>query len=114
MNGPEVATRAGIYDQHDFGVRFDWGLDGAHAVAPGVDVVVVVDVLSFTTAVSVATARGALIFPYPWKHGAAEFAASKHANLAGTRAEGGLSLSDVVMPKTRPKNSEQLALFGDS
>ena len=28
--------------------------------------------------------------------------------------EGGLSLSDVVMPKTRPKNSEQLALFGDS
>jgi predicted ATPase len=28
--------------------------------------------------------------------------------------EGGLSLADVVMPKTRPKHSEQLTLFGDS
>ena len=81
--GPRSPTNAGVYGQHDFAVRFDWGPDGADAVVPGVDAVVVVDVLSFTTAVSVATAKGALIFPYPWEDGAAEFAASKHADLAG-------------------------------
>lgn len=30
-----------------------------------------------------------------------------------TLLEGGLSLADVVMPRTRPKNAEQLTLFGD-
>ena len=65
------------------------------------DAVVVVDVLSFTTAVSVAATRGALIFPYPWEDGASVFAASKHANLAGTRAEGGLSLSPVSLLSVR-------------
>jgi 2-phosphosulfolactate phosphatase len=69
----------------------------AQAIGSGVDAVVVVDVLSFTTAVSVATTKGALIFPYPWEDGASEFAASKHADLAGTRAEGGLSLSPVSL-----------------
>ena len=86
-----------MYGQHDFAVRFDWGPDGADAVARNVDVVVVVDVLSFTTAVSVATTRGALIFPYPWEDGAAEFAASKHADLAGARGDGGFSLSPVSL-----------------
>ena len=99
MPAPSTGRRSpaddGVYGQHDFSVRFDWGPDGADAVAPGVDVVVVIDVLSFTTAVSVATARGALIFPYPWEDGAAEFAASKRANLAGARADGGFSLSPV-------------------
>jgi 2-phosphosulfolactate phosphatase len=97
--GPRSRAEAGIYGQTDFGVRFDWGPDGADAVASGVDIVVVVDVLSFTTAVSVATARGALIFPYPWEDGATEFAASKHADLAGNRAKGGLSLSPVSLTK---------------
>ncbi len=109
MSAPITGSRscdepaeAGVYGQHGFGARSDWGPDGAAAVAPGVDVVVVVDVLSFTTAVSVATANGALIFPYPWEDGASEFAVSKHANLAGTRAEGGLSLSPVSLTSVRP------------
>ncbi len=91
--GPRSPAEDGVYGQHDFSVRFDWGPDGADAVAPGVDVVVVIDVLSFTSALSVTTARGALIFPYPWEDGAAEFAASKRAKLAGARADGGFSLS---------------------
>ena len=99
--GSRLPRQVGIYGQHDFGVRFDWGPDGAQAIASGVDAVVVVDVLSFTTAVSVAATRGALIFPYPWEDGASEFAASKHANLAGTRAEGGLSLSPVSLLSVR-------------
>jgi hypothetical protein len=30
-----------------------------------------------------------------------------------TLLEGGLSLADVVMPRTQPRNAEQLTLFGD-
>jgi 2-phosphosulfolactate phosphatase len=103
-DGPPSPPEAAIYGQHDFGVRFDWGPDGADAVAPNVDVVVVVDVLSFTTAVSVATARGALIFPPPWEDGAAEFAASKHADLAGTRGDGGFSLSPASLTSLQPND----------
>ncbi|BAS15848.1 lipoprotein [Arthrobacter sp. Hiyo8] len=43
------------------------GLDGARAVASGADLAVVVDVLTFTTCVSVAVDRGAIVFPYAWK-----------------------------------------------
>lgn len=36
------------HDQSQYQVRFDWGLAGAETVAADVDVIVVVDVLSFT------------------------------------------------------------------
>ncbi|MEU7813535.1 hypothetical protein [Pseudonocardia sp. NPDC049154] len=39
--------------QRAHAVRMDWGLPGAVAVAAGCDVAVVVDVLSFTTALTV-------------------------------------------------------------
>jgi len=41
------------YSQSGFGVRFDWGLQGATAIATGAAAFVVVDVLSFTTTLSV-------------------------------------------------------------
>jgi 2-phosphosulfolactate phosphatase len=44
-------------------VRFEWAEQGAHALAPDSDALVIVDVLSFTTAVSVAVGRGAVVHP---------------------------------------------------
>ncbi|GAB3569725.1 hypothetical protein GCM10027405_33380 [Arthrobacter alkaliphilus] len=80
--------------QLPFTVRFEWGLDGARAVTSGADLAVVVDVLSFTTCVSIAVDRGATVFPYPWNDaGAEDFAARHDARLAGPRGAGGLSLS---------------------
>src|SRR2546423_1373102 len=40
-----------------------WGAAGARSLAAACDVVVVVDVLSFTTCISVATAHGATVLP---------------------------------------------------
>lgn len=48
-------------------MRFDWGLRGAaELVAGGVRSVVVVDVLSFTTSVTVAVERGTAVRPHAW------------------------------------------------
>ncbi len=46
-------------------VRFDWGREGVEAVPA--EVVVVVDVLRFTTAVDAAVGADALVYPYRWK-----------------------------------------------
>lgn len=80
-------------------VRFDWGLDGARALALGSDVAVVVDVLSFTTTVSVAVEAGMVVWPYRWDADtAAGFARVRGAVLAVGRSvarQGEVSLSPV-------------------
>lgn len=78
------------YAQTAATVRFDWGLPGAIAIAEGADVVVVVDVLSFTTALSVAVEAGIEVYPYRFRDvSAASFAAAKGAVLAVGRSEAG-------------------------
>jgi 2-phosphosulfolactate phosphatase len=52
--------------QHGFDRRFDWGLAGSTQLAQ-VDVLVIVDVLSFSTAVDVAVARDATVIPARWR-----------------------------------------------
>jgi len=84
-----------VFGQPSGQVRFDWGLAGALALAgqPGT-VTVVVDVLSFSTAVSVALGHGIEVLPFRWRDNrAAEFAVEHRAQLAGDRRGGGLSLS---------------------
>ncbi len=77
-----TATRQG-----DHTVRFDWGPTGGLAVGEGADVAVVVDVLSFTTALGVAVERGAVVVPYPaGRPDAAAVAAQTGAVLAGGRS----------------------------
>jgi 2-phosphosulfolactate phosphatase len=49
--------------QARYGVRFDWGPAGAARVGGREGVLVVVDVLSFTTAVGVAVERGSAVYP---------------------------------------------------
>jgi 2-phosphosulfolactate phosphatase len=75
-------------DQRQFAVRMDWGLQGAQAISRGADFVVIVDVLSFTTTVSVALDQGAEVFPYPWRDDSARAFARQHrAVLAIGRSE---------------------------
>lgn len=75
-----------LYGQGGFDVRLDWGPVGAAAAQA--DVAVVVDVLSFSTSVTVAVERGMRVLPYQWKDPqAAAFAAAHDAVLAVGRLE---------------------------
>ena len=76
------------FTQSPYGVRFEWGLAGAAALASSSSSLVIVDVLSFTTAVTVAVEAGVKVFPYAWRdETAAEFARQNQAQLAvGRRA----------------------------
>lgn len=80
--------RRSPWEQDPFDLRFEWGLTGSQELSRGRGTLVVVDVLSFTTAVTVATGRGVTVYPAPW-HGdrAVELAASVGAELAVGRRE---------------------------
>jgi 2-phosphosulfolactate phosphatase len=52
------------FDQQEFDIRFEWGEQGVITLAPISDVVIIVDVLSFSTSVDIAVNQGATVFPY--------------------------------------------------
>ena len=84
--------------QAGFDVRCEWGLAGVAALAPTSDVVVVVDVPSFTTCVAIAVANGAGVLPYPFRdETASDFAVRSSALLASSRGGGGYSLSPASL-----------------
>jgi len=80
-------------DQSAAACRCEWGERGLAALAPA-DVVVVVDVLSFSTCVDIAVERGVVVLPFAWSSAAAsEFARAQNAELAGARGAARYSLS---------------------
>ncbi|RJT45021.1 2-phosphosulfolactate phosphatase [Rahnella woolbedingensis] len=71
------------FSQADFDVRVEWGAPAIEHLAAEADCIVIIDVMSFSTCVSVATERGGVIFPYPWKDARAQqFAAENNADCA--------------------------------
>ena len=95
-----------VHRQNLFSTLFDWGTAGAEALAGDADVAVVVDVLSFTTTVTVALEAGATVLPYPWRDdSAAAFADRQGAVLAVGRSQAGsgrVSLSPASMRAHAP------------
>jgi len=87
------------YAQDGFSAGFDWGPVGAEVVAG--DIVALVDVLSFTTAVTVAADRGIAVCPYRWRdETAAAYAEQWDATVAVGRSEAGpgdVSLSPATI-----------------
>jgi 2-phosphosulfolactate phosphatase len=91
LTGPQelMSPRHESWDVH-----CEIGLGGLSAQAGRHEVVVVVDVLSFTTCVEIAVSRGATVYPFPSKRdGAAAFARETGAELAGPRGAARFSLS---------------------
>ncbi|MFE7276116.1 2-phosphosulfolactate phosphatase [Streptomyces sp. NPDC057623] len=79
--------------QSGTGVRFEWGPAGADRLARETACLVVVDVLSFTTAVSVAVGKGTRVLPFRWpqrdptavERAGVEKAATAYAHQCGAR-----------------------------
>jgi len=87
-----------VFDQAEFDIRCEWGEQGVARLAPISDVVIIVDVMSFSTCVEIAVSQGATVYPCRWKDGTAgELAASVGAQLAGKRGQGKYSLSPVSL-----------------
>lgn len=94
-----------IYDQNEFDIRLEWGLRGIEELAPISDVIIIVDVLSFSTCVDIATKNGAIIYPYRWKdESAIEYAKTLNAELANFKRKftDGFSLSPTSLMNIKP------------
>lgn len=84
-------------------IDFDWGMVGVRRLAPLCDALVLVDTLSFTTAVSVAMSRGAFVHPCRWRDDrCVELAESVGAHLAGPRRTARFSLSPDTLKALEP------------
>lgn len=85
------------FDQTEYDIRLEWGYKGVKLLAPVSDVIIIVDVLSFSTCVDIATSNGAIIFPYGWKDETANHYAetldAKLADYQTRKLTGGYSLS---------------------
>jgi 2-phosphosulfolactate phosphatase len=90
-----------MFDQSPFECRIEWGQRGAREAAEREDIIIIVDVLSFSSTVTVALNYGAIIFPFPppMNEAAKLFANEVGAGLVCGRAEatkfGGRSLSPM-------------------
>jgi 2-phosphosulfolactate phosphatase len=67
------------------GVGFDWGLPGALALSDPAGALVIVDVLSFTTSVTIAVGRGTAVYPHRWPDPGVEAFAAAHDAVQAVR-----------------------------
>ncbi|GAA4395595.1 hypothetical protein GCM10023153_17730 [Ornithinibacter aureus] len=98
------------FGQRPFDIRMEWGPRGARElVDEGIAVAVVVDVLSFTTSVTVAVERGTAVLPLAWGAvDAAERARDLDAVVAAGRRDGGpgritLSPASILTESAPPR-----------
>lgn len=72
-----------VFAQPDSLVTFGWGGEDLTALGPTCQAVVIVDVLRFTSAVSVACNQGGVVLPFEWDHdAAATYAIENKASVA--------------------------------
>jgi 2-phosphosulfolactate phosphatase len=94
------------FGQANYGCRLEWGGRGARAAAERGDILVVVDVLSFSTAVATAVENGALVYPCGKDEDAEALAGQWEAAMAVRRedvpARGRYSLSPETFRAATP------------
>ncbi len=100
-----------IYNQNEFDIRLEWGQRGVEELSPISDVIIIIDILSFSTCVDIVTGKLASVIPYKWKdETAVEFAKSKNAILADFKRQysDAYSLSPTSLQAV--KKGEQIVL----
>jgi len=88
-----------IFNQNTYDIKCEWGSTGIEQLAPVSDVIIIVDVLSFSTCVDVAVSQGAEVFPYKFRDNSAfEHAKKINAICADIkRSDSSYSLSPVSL-----------------
>lgn len=99
IHGGALAWNSVIFDQAEYALRCEWGPHGVRQLATISDVLIVVDVLSFSTTVDIAVSNGAVVFPYGSRDEQVEdYARARSAHIAETvRTESGFSLSPASL-----------------
>lgn len=77
-----------FFDQSPFQCRMDWGPKGTYEAASRNDIIIIVDVLSFSSTVVSALHHGAIIYPFPMEGDVNTFGASIGAEVLFDRREG--------------------------
>lgn len=89
-----------LFDQSEFDVRCEWGEQGVKVLAPVSDVIVIVDVLSFSTSVEIAVCQGAVVYPYRWRDERVyDYAKELNAEVANPKNKRGYALSPSTLEK---------------
>jgi 2-phosphosulfolactate phosphatase len=93
------------FNQSEFNIKLEWGLPGIEQLASVSDVIIIVDVLSYSTCLDIAVSKGAIIYPYKYKDEfASEYAKSLGAELADSnRNSSGYTLSPASLIKIPSK-----------
>lgn len=87
------------FNQTEFNIKLEWGLSGIEQLAPVSDVLIIIDVLSYSTCLDIAISKGAFIYPFKYKDdSAAKYAKSIGAELANQdRNSTGYTLSPLSL-----------------
>jgi len=83
-----------FFDQSVYDIRCEWGEKGISVLAPVCDILVIVDVLSFSTSLDIAVNKNATVYPYSWKDERVyAYAEEMRAEVADRQNSNGFSLS---------------------
>jgi 2-phosphosulfolactate phosphatase len=83
------ATNGNFADQSPFQCRMDWGPKGTTEAANRNDILIIIDVIRFSSAVVTAVHHGAIVYPFPMVGDVHVFAASLGAEVILERGVGG-------------------------
>ncbi len=83
-----------LFDQSEYDIRCEWGEQGVTVLAPDCDVLVIVDIFSFSTSLDIAVSKGAVVYPYRWRDERVyAFAEQMQAEVADRKNRNGFTLS---------------------
>ena len=100
-----------IYNQNEYDIRLEWGQKGVQELSPISEIVIIIDILSFSTCVDIVTGNSASVIPYRWKDETAiEFAKSKNAILADSKRQYSTSYSLSPTSLMTVNKGEQIVL----
>ncbi|CAI1498929.1 2-phosphosulfolactate phosphatase [Serratia ficaria] len=95
-----------FFSQQPFDIRLEWGTNAVELMAGEADCVIIVDVMSFSSCVSLAVGQGAWVYPYPWKDASAEEYADRLGAVTASEtrrfAGNGYSLSPASLANIAP------------